>query len=90
MNFIEIIVVSADEAISQTFNPVEFARTFNVDWKTEEFCVAIKSQIVAAAQKPAKRTYRKCPDQIRHRRHYTFDGLECWASIRFVTFKEVI
>lgn len=90
MDAIEVIVVSADEAISQTFNPVEFARTFNVDWKAKEFCVAIKSQVVAADQEPAKRIYRKCPDQIRHRRHYTFDGLENWAAIRVVTFKEVI
>jgi hypothetical protein len=90
MDAIEIIVVSADEAISQAFNPVEFVRTFNVDWKTEEFCVAIKSQVASADQAPARRTYRKCPDQIRHRRYYNYDGIECWASVRVVTFKEVI
>lgn len=90
MNAIEIIVVSADEAISQTFGPVEFQRIFMVDWKTEEFCVAIKSQVAAADQKPAHRTYRKCPDQIRHRRHYNYDGIECWTAVRVVTFKEVV
>lgn len=90
MNFIEIVVVSADEAISQTFSPVEFQRIFGVDWKTEEFCVAIKSQVAAADQEPARRTYRKCPDQIRNKRYYNYDGLECRASIRVVTFKEVV
>jgi hypothetical protein len=90
MNLIEIFVVSADEVLSQTFNPAEFVYRFNVDWKIEEFCVCIKSQVAAADQKPACRTYRKCPDQIRHKRYYNYEGLECWASIRVVTFKEVV
>lgn len=90
MDAIEITVVSADEAISQIFGPVEFARNFMVDWKTEEFCVAIKSQVAPVDQAPARRTYRKCPDQIRHKRYYNYDGIECWAAVRVVTFKEVL
>jgi len=90
MNAIEIVVVSADEALSQLFSPVEFQQAFMVDWKTNEFYVQIKSQAATVDQPPAIRTYRKCPDQIRHRRYYNYDGLECWASIRVVTFKEVV
>lgn len=90
MNAIEIVVVSADEALSQVFSPVEFQQIFKVEWKAEEFCVSIKSQVAAIDQPPATRVYRKAPDQIRHRRYYNYDGLECWASVRVVTFKEVV
>ncbi len=89
MNYTEITVMSADGAISQIFNPVDFLHKFCVDWKTEEFLVAIKPQVATINQKSALRTYRKSSDQIRYKRYYNYDGLECWAAIREVTFKEV-
>lgn len=88
-DFIEIILVSADEMLSRSFNPIEFQNTFRCDWKTEELIVPIKS-VSIPEQLPQHRTYRRAPDQIKHRRSFNYDGLETWMSIRVVTFKEAI
>lgn len=89
MDSIEITLVSADEVLTKSFNPIEFKNTFCCEWKTEEIAVPIKS-VSAIEQEPQYRIYRRAPDQIRHRRTYNYDGLETWASIRVVVFKEII
>lgn len=89
MDSIEITLVSADEVLTKSFNPIEFKNTFCCDWKAEEIRVPIKS-VSIPEQTPQVRTYRRAPDQIKHRRSFSYDGLETWASIRVVVFKEVI
>jgi len=88
-DFIEITLVSADEVLSRSFNPIEFQNTFSCDWKTEELIAPIKS-VSVPEQTPQRRVYRRAPDQIKHRRSFNYDGLETWMSIRVVVFKEVI
>lgn len=89
MDSIEIILVSADELLTKSFSPIEFKNTFGCEWKSQEVNLPIKS-VSTLEQVPSLRTYRRAPDQIKHRRSFNYDGLETWISIRVVVFKEVI
>lgn len=91
MNQIEIYLVSADGLLSACFTPPEFKEAFKVDWtQAKELAVPLKSVAATSDANVVTRKYRKMPDQIRHRRYYSYDGLECWASIRVVNFEEVL
>ena len=85
LNCIEILVVSADEKLSKSYNPIEFQQEFSADWKQPELKTTILND-----KNPKTRIYKKQPEHFRHRRYYTYDGLECWASIRVIVFKESI
>lgn len=89
MDGIEITVISADETLSCSYNPIEFKNTFNCDWNVSEITIPIKSS-TTDAQAPLLRVYKREPDTIRHRRNFNYDGMEVWISIRVVLFKEVV